>query len=99
MTMTGWAEAVNMVDSRMPKSKVCIIIKEKCLSSSQKVLGSYQVDHVKAWRYVVEANQLLLQEMQKKRITNYCELESFYEEVRYHRIWAWNRINFKKTRR
>lgn len=99
MTMTGWAEAVNMVDKKTPKSRVCNIIKEKCLSSNRKVLGSYQVDHVKAWNYVVQANPVLLQKINEKRITNYCELESFYEEVRYHRIWAWNRTNFKKNKR
>ncbi len=97
MTLTDWCEIINIIDKSIPKSKVRKIIINNCLSSDKKLLNAYQINQDLVWQEVVATNPHLLEKMKSENINNRFQLESYYEQIKYHSFGQLTRVLIQKA--
>lgn len=99
MNLNEWAMAVKYAGSKKGTGTITRIIKEKCLKSQKKVLGSYQIDHKKVWDVLVASDPDCVAACKAKKINDVICLESQFMELQYHGFWLDNKVAYSNEKR
>ena len=84
MTMTNWIYILStFFESKYTKKELRNIIVSQCLSTPNKIYGSYCVDDQKVWDKIVVSDSKLKEQMNTHRISDYAGVIELYEQLQY----------------
>lgn len=89
LSLTNWQYVIkNLLRSQFTKNEIRTLILNQCLSSSQKLNGSYQVDDNKVFDLVICKDVRCLARMHELNISSVYGILSYYEEISYKNLRA-----------
>lgn len=96
LSMTKWIYVIkDLLKSKRTRSEIRGEILDKCLRSSQKNNGAYQVDDSKVWNYMIMRDEDCKKRLEELHIRDVFGVYSYYEEIEYKKM----RATYPKKRR
>lgn len=89
LSMTTWIYVIKtLLKSEMKRNDIRNTIINKCLYSSKKFNGAYQVDGQKVWEHIIIEDYGCKKKIEELHISSVLGVYSYYEEISYKNMRA-----------
>lgn len=98
ITLTKWIYILkHYLKCDIPQKQLRIKIINECTNG--KVHNTYNVDKNQIWEKIITKNKNCMGKIRELKCNDVIDLESYYEEQEYHKMWLDYRCTYKKRRR
>lgn len=98
ITLTKWLYILkHYLKCDIPRNDLRTKIINEC--SHGKIYNAYNVDNDLIWENIIIKNKKCRERLQELKLNDVMELESYYEEQEYHKMWLEYRSIYRKNKR
>lgn len=98
ISMTKWLYILkHYLKCDIPQNELRNTIINECTHG--KICNAYNVDNDLIWENIIIKNKKCKEQLQELRLKDIIDVESYYEEQEYHKMWLAYRQTYRKNKR